>query len=83
MQLFHKTAQMESIAYPMVNLDGKGQKGFVLFLVEFAHGKNGKQIVNPFCRFRLKPEKLAQGIMETGKVFSGGSGLPIIPLQLP
>lgn len=83
MQFRHKTAKVKSVAYPMVNLDGKGQKGFPIFLVEFSHSENGEQIVIPFLQIQIESGKLAQGIMETEKVFSGGSGLPISPLQLP
>lgn len=58
---------MESIAYPMVNLDGKGQKGFVLFLVEFTHGENGKQIVISLLQIQIEAGKAGPGNHGNGK----------------
>ena len=45
----------------MVNLDGKGQKGFPIFLVEFSHSENGEQIVIPFLQIQIESGKTGPG----------------------
>ena len=47
------------------------------------HGFDKEYSDYPFFRFKLKPSKLVHGIIETGKVFSGGLGFANIPFRSP